>query len=142
MPGDGGLAAMFDGAFDHAQEGHVRQQDRFAGPAVDPDIVSARICQTPAVDTDAPILILGVGREVRFYGEVFRFPKGVEQRQIIVFLHERYQQGELWVSNEAILAELNLGGTRVRDKFKKSPAWGRLLTERSGLIGFCWPDQI
>lgn len=112
------------------------------GLAVDPDIVSARICQTPAVDTDAPISILGDGREVRFYSEVFRFPKGVEQRQIIIFLHERYQQGELWVSNEAILAELNLGGTRVRDKFKKSPAWGRLLTERSGLIGFCWPDQI
>lgn len=115
---------------------------RFAGGlAVDPGVVSARIWQTPAVDTDAPISIIGDGHEVRFYGEVFSFPKGLKQRQIIMSLYERYQRGELWVSNDELAVKVDLAGKRIRDTFKKNSAWGRLLAERGGMIGFCWPEQ-
>jgi hypothetical protein len=62
----------------------------------------------------------------------------VRQRQIICHIHERYRQGQRWTSTEEIVAALDLRpNARIRDFFKKSPAWNRLLTERNGMCGFC-----
>jgi hypothetical protein len=108
------------------------------GLALDPAVISARLDRLPLVDPSAPIVLIGDGKEVCLFGEMFRFPKGVRQRQIIRFMYERYQQGQLWTSTEEIVATLDLRPkARVRDFFKKSPAWNRLLTERNGMCGFC-----
>ncbi len=106
--------------------------------ALDPEILSARLDGAPAAAPEAPIVIIGEGREVRLFGRVFRFPKAVHQRRIIRFLYERYLQGELMVSSDEIVTELDLrDGARIRDFFKKSTAWNSLLTERGGMCGFC-----
>jgi hypothetical protein len=108
------------------------------GLALDPAMISSRLDRFPLVDTSNPIVLIGDGKEVRLFGEVFRFPKGVRQRQIIRFIHERYRQGQFWTSTEEIVATLELRtNARIRDFFKKSPAWNRLLTERNGMCGFC-----
>lgn len=108
------------------------------GLALDPAVIAARLDHLPLVDTGDPIVLIGDGKEVRFFGETFRFPKGVKQRQIIRHIHERYQQGQRWTSTDEIVTTLDLrANARIRDFFKKSPAWNRLLTERDGMCGFC-----
>lgn len=110
-----------------------------AGLVVDPEILAARLDGAqPRVVPDGPIEIIGGGKEVRLYGKSFLFKKGVTQRRIVTFLYERYLNGELQVSTDEIVAELELrDGARIRDLFKKSPAWNQLLTERNGMCGFC-----
>jgi hypothetical protein len=108
------------------------------GLALDPAVIAARLDRLPAADTSDPIVLIGDGKEVRLFGEVFRFPKGVRQREIIRLMYGRYQQGQLWTSTEEIVATLDLRSkARIRDFFKRSPAWNRLLTERNGMCGFC-----
>lgn len=108
------------------------------GLALDPAGIAARLDRLPVADTSDPIVLIGDGKEVRLFGETFRFPKGVRQRQIICHLHERYRQGHRWTSTEEIVTTLELrSNARIRDFFKKSPAWNRLLTERNGMCGFC-----
>jgi hypothetical protein len=113
-----------------------------SGISVDPAVLSLRLDRAPVDDGSEPLVVLAEGKEVRFLGEVFRFPKGLRQRQIICLLYQHYLVGELWVSSEEIAEQIGLGSnTRVRDVFKKSDAWNRLLTERNGLCGFCWPGD-
>ena len=108
------------------------------GLALDPAVISARLGRLPVGDTGDPIELIGDGKEVRFFGETFRFPKGVHQRQIIRLIHERYRQGQRWTSSEEIVTTLDLRpNARIRDFFKRSLAWNRLLTERNGMCGFC-----
>jgi hypothetical protein len=108
------------------------------GLALDPAVIAARLDRLPLVDTGDPIVLIGDGKEVRFFGETFRFPKGVKQRQIIRHIHERYRQGHRWTSTDEIVTTLDLrANARIRDFFKKSSAWNRLLTERNGMCGFC-----
>lgn len=108
------------------------------GFALDPAVIAARLDHLPLVDAGDPIVLIGDGKEVRFFGETFRFPKGVKQRQIIRHIHQRYRQGHRWTSTDEIVTTLDLrANARIRDFFKKSPAWNRLLTERDGMCGFC-----
>jgi hypothetical protein len=108
------------------------------GLVFDSDVIAARLDRLPLVDTGDPIVLIGDGKEVRFFGETFRFPKGVKQRQIIRHIHERYRQGHRWTSTDEIITTLDLrANARIRDFFKKSPAWNHLLTERDGMCGFC-----
>jgi hypothetical protein len=108
------------------------------GLVLDPEVIAACLGRLPVGGSDDPIVLIGDGKEVRFFGETFRFPKGVRQRQIICFIHERYRQGQLWSTTEEIVTTLDLrANARIRDFFKKSKAWDRLLTERNGLCGFC-----
>ena len=70
---------------------------------------------------------------------MFRFPKGEQQRRIILALKSHYDSGEFWVSSARLIAELDLRpNARLRDFFKKSnpPAWGQLLIEKNGMVGF------
>lgn len=108
------------------------------GLALDPAVIAARLDRLPLADSGDSIVLIGDGKEVRFFGETFRFPKGVKQRQIIRHIHERYRQGQRWTSTDEIVTTLDLrANARIRDFFKKSPAWNRLLTERDGMCGFC-----
>ena len=108
------------------------------GLSLNPEILAARLDRPPANEDKAPIVVIADGREVRLLGQVFRFPKGVNQRRIICLLFERYLQGQYWVSSDEIVTELDLrDGARIRDFFKKSPAWGHLLIEHGGMCGFC-----
>jgi len=108
------------------------------GLALDPAVISARLDHLPLIDASEPIVLLGDGKEVRLFGETFQFPKGVRQRQIIRHIYERYRQGQRWTSTEEIVTALDLRpNARIRDFFKKSPAWNHLLTERNGMCGFC-----
>jgi hypothetical protein len=107
--------------------------------AIDPAVIVARLDGTPILDLDAPLVVLADGKEVRFQGETFHFARGVKQRQVVRLLHKRYLAGVLWTSSDEIAEELELSsGTRIRDLFKKHPAWNRLLTERNGMCGFCF----
>jgi hypothetical protein len=109
------------------------------GLAIDPQIISARFDRVRMADSNEAIVLIGDAREVRFFGETFRFPRGVRQRQIIGFIHDRYRRGQRWTSTDEIVAALDLrANARIRDYFKKSPAWNRLLTERKGMCGFCF----
>ena len=101
-------------------------------------MLAARLDRLPASEDKVPLVVIADGREVRLLGRIFRFPKGVDQRRIICLLYERYLRGQYWVSTDEIVAELDLrDGARIRDFFKKSPAWGHLLIERGGMCGFC-----
>lgn len=105
---------------------------------LNPAVIAGRLDGLSAVDEAGPVVLIGDGKEVRLYGETFRFRKGVHQRQIIRHLHQRLRQGHRWTSTEEIIAALDLRErARIRDFFKKSPAWDRLLTERNGMCGFC-----
>lgn len=109
-----------------------------AGLVIDPEILAARLDGVEHRASTGPIEIIGDGREVRLFGKSFLLKKGVTQRRIVMFLYERYLNGELQVSTEEIVAELDLRtGARIRDFFKKSPTWNKLLIERNGTCGFC-----
>ena len=82
--------------------------------------------------------VFGDGREVHLQGEVFSFPRGDTQRRVIMLLYDAYLKGETKVLSSRIVTELDLGpSTRLRDVFKRHPAWGRLLSEAAGMCGFC-----
>jgi hypothetical protein len=109
------------------------------GLAMEPAVIAARLDRLPIADM-GPIVVIGEGKEVCFFGETFRFPKGVQQRQIISYIHKRYQEGQRWTSTDEIVTTLELRtNARIRDFFKKSSAWNRLLTEQNGMCGFCLP---
>jgi hypothetical protein len=94
-------------------------------------------------DPGDPVTVIGEGREVRLYGEVFLFPKGVQQRRIIRAVHQRYLDGERRISWTELVEELNLADrSRLRDYFKNNnqPVIGRLLYEGGGMVGFCLRD--
>ena len=108
------------------------------GLEINPAIIAARLNRRPAVD-DADLQIIDDCREVRLYKETFKFQRGIKQRDIIRFMHDRLTEGKDWVSSAEILTELELPDkTRIRDIFKGNRAWGRLLTERNGMCGFCF----
>jgi hypothetical protein len=110
---------------------------------IDPAVLSLRLGQLPVLDSQQPIAILADGKEVHFLGQVFRFPRGIHQRAVIRFLYDQYLAGQLWTSSELILESLDdvSPKTRLRDLFKGNRAWNRLLTERAGMCGFCFPDH-
>ena len=110
---------------------------------IDREILAARFDRMPARRIAGPLEIIADGREVRLFEQTFNFKKGVQQRRIIMLLYEHYQDGERWVSTDKIVAELDLrDGARIRDFFKKSPSWNRLLTEHSGMCGFCLDGPV
>jgi hypothetical protein len=112
------------------------------GLALDPSLIAARLHRLPEVQSNEPLLVFADGREVQFFGESFRFPKGVQQRRIICYMHKRYQSGELTVSEDRLIVDLDLPRkARVRDYLKTHAAWGRLLTVRNGVCSFCWPAK-
>lgn len=110
-----------------------------AGLTVDTGNLASRLGGSPPARGQEPIEIVGDGRVVWFYGEKFEFPRGEKQRLVIVYLYEQYLAGAYEVPAAEILSELDLD-TRIDKLFKDSPAWNRLLTQRSGMVGFCWPD--
>jgi len=108
------------------------------GVTVSPLAMKAHLAQVH-VERRGEVLILEAGgRVVHLYGETFQFLKGVHQRAIVKLLYDRYLAGERWVPSHEIVVELNLrDNARIRDYFKKHPAWNRLLIERNGMCGFC-----
>ena len=111
--------------------------------AIDPEALLAQLDRRPTPTSNDPLVIIADGKEVWLYDQVFRFPKGVHQRRIILKLRERYLAGERRVSSTWLIEELGLRpGARTRDFFKKTnpPAWGRLLGEKDGMVGFCLRD--
>jgi hypothetical protein len=107
-----------------------------AGFAIDTDIISGVLTgirpQRPAqlIDPSSDFRI------VRALGQTFTF-KGDKQRRIIGYMYPRWLDGDDRVSVAEIIAELDLPGqTRIRDIFKKHPAWNVLLTEKEGSARF------
>lgn len=108
---------------------------------LDGTVLALRLDYVPLPNPEKPIEVFAEGREVHFYGAIFHFTKGFRQREVVNLLYQRHLQGERWVSSAGIVDELEWDPkTRIRDIFKKSPAWGHLLTERHGMCGFCIPD--
>jgi hypothetical protein len=105
--------------------------------ALDPAVIALRLAAV-APESAESIKVVAGGREVHFMGRTFQF-KGQRQREVVCYLHERYLDSELRVSSQEILEHLDFApGTRIRDVFKDSPAWNKLLTEKSGMCGFCF----
>jgi hypothetical protein len=74
-------------------------------------------------------------RIVRALGQTFTF-KGDKQRSILEYMYHKWLDGEDRVSVAEMIADLDVPAkTRVRDVFKKHPAWDVLLTEKQGS---CW----
>lgn len=72
---------------------------------------------------------------VRALGRSFTF-NGDKQRRIIEYMYLRWLDGHDRVRTAEIIADLDLPErTRIRDDFKKHPAWNVLLTEKNGS---CW----
>ena len=52
-------------------------------------------------------------------------------------MYTKFLEGVFSVSTAEIVAELDLGeNTRIRDLFRKNPAWEILLSERGGACKF------
>jgi hypothetical protein len=108
-------------------------------PEIDDDVLSLLLDRVPTAHPKGPIEVFADGKEVRFFGETYKFRRGGRQREIICLLYKRYLNDELWVSSEEIIEELELGPkARIRDYFKRNAAWKKLLTERDGMCGFCF----
>jgi hypothetical protein len=76
-------------------------------------------------------------RVVRALGQTFHFKRGEQQRRIIEYMYQRWLDGDDRVSVAEIIAELDLPErTRMRDTFKRHPAWRVLLTEEDGSLRF------
>ncbi|MGD9924945.1 MAG: hypothetical protein AB7V13_26375 [Pseudorhodoplanes sp.] len=104
---------------------------------IDPNRIAARLSQRPLAG-EGDLQVIADGKLVKFFGETFRFERGVKQREIIRYLFKEYQNGRLLVSSAQIVAELDYPPqTRIRDIFKNSPAWSKLLAEQNGMCGFC-----
>jgi hypothetical protein len=109
---------------------------------IPPDTIALRLEQRPAIQPDEIITLIADGKEVVFKGDRYHFVKGLRQRAVIKELYVRYRAGEYWVSSAEVAHEAGLSEkTRIRDAFKDHPAWGRLLTEREGMCGFCFDEE-
>jgi hypothetical protein len=110
--------------------------------AIPRSLITSRLGHAPIADDDEPLQVLGDGREVRFYGQRFTFPRGGKQRQVVNHLYERYKLGERGVATDEIIIHLDLPlGTRLHRLFNKNRAWGHLLTVKNGICSFCWPEE-
>jgi hypothetical protein len=105
------------------------------GFAIDTDVISGVLSgirpQRPArlIDPSPDFRI------VRALGQTFTF-KGDKQRTIVEYMYQKWLEGECRVSTAEMIAEMGLPARmRVRDNFKKHPAWNVLLTEKRGS---CW----
>ena len=113
-----------------------------AGFSLDAGILASLLGGNVPARGQEPLEIIGDGRTVWFYGEKYEFPRGDTQRRVIVHLYEKYLEGVYAVPAAEIIADLNLGEKiRIDKLFKGSRAWNSLLTMRSGLCSFCWPDK-
>jgi hypothetical protein len=111
--------------------------------SIDPGYLVDELDQRPTkARGDLPV-ILADGREVRFRGEAFRFPRGEKQRRVIKLLHDGAAAGQRSASSAEIVTVLDFEPrTRIRDIFKNSPAWGRLIHESAGICSFCWSTEF
>jgi hypothetical protein len=112
-------------------------RDDVRGPAIDTDIISGVL---NGIRPQRPARLIDPSpdfRLVRALGKSFHFKKGEQQRRIIEYMYQRWLDGDDRVSVAEIVAELDLPeGTRIRDTFKKHPAWGVLLAEEDGSARF------
>jgi hypothetical protein len=107
------------------------------GLAVDGGILAARLSARPTSDGE-PLTVSADARIVRLYDQTFEFPRADKQRHVILYMYRRYEEGDRHVPTADIIAELDLAyGARIRDLFKGSRAWGKLLTEGNGVCRFC-----
>jgi hypothetical protein len=106
------------------------------GFAIDTDIISGVL---NGIRPHRPAQLIDPSpdfRIVRALGQTFTF-KGDKQRRIIEYMYQRWLDGDDRVSVAEIIAELDLPArTRIRDIFKKHPAWNVLLTEKEGSARF------
>ena len=115
---------------------------REAALKLDASLIAMRMDELPGAEVQGPFWVNADCREVHFYGTKFSFAKGLKQRDVVRVLHEYHLRGERQVSAAKIISDLDWDPkTRLRDIFKGHPAWGRLLNERSGMCGFCFPDK-
>jgi hypothetical protein len=105
------------------------------GLAIDADIISGVLS---GIRPQGPAQLIEPSpdfRIVRALGQTFTF-KGDKQRTIVEYIYQKWRDGEDRVSTAEMIADLGLPErTRVRDDFKKHPAWDVLLTEKQGS---CW----
>ena len=122
----------------------VSMEDMVVGSdtlVLDSAVLAARL-SAPAFDRRAgsPLLVEADGRYVMLNGKAFRFRKGDRQPAIVLYLYQRYLEGELTVSVARLAEDIGLSAkSRIRDNFK-GPA-GRLvmtelLFEKGGMCGF------
>jgi hypothetical protein len=106
------------------------------GFAIDADVISGVLS---GIHPQRPAQLIDPSpdfRIVRALGQTFTF-KGDKQRRIIEYMYQRWLDGDDRVSVAEIIAELDLPAkTRIRDIFKKHPAWNVLLTEKEGSARF------
>jgi hypothetical protein len=106
-----------------------------AGFAIDTDIISGVLSGIRPQGQAQLIEPSSDFRIVRALGQTFTF-KGDKQRTIVEYMYQKWLDGEDRVSTAEMIAELGLPARmRVRDNFKKHPAWDVLLTEK---LGSCW----
>jgi hypothetical protein len=107
-----------------------------AGFAIDTDVIGGVLS---GIRPQRPARLIDPSpdsRIVRALGQTFTF-KGDKQRRIIEYMYQRWLDGDDRVSVAEIIAELDLPAkTRIRDIFKKHPAWNVLLTEKEGSARF------
>lgn len=106
------------------------------GLAIDTDVISGVLS---GIRPQRPAQLINPSpdfRIVRALGQTFTF-KGDKQRRILEEMYRRWLDGDDRVSVAEIIAELDLSAkTRIRDIFKKHPAWNVLLTEQEGSARF------
>lgn len=107
------------------------------GLTLDPDRIAACLDRSIAPIPADRIVLLAGGKEIVFFGSSYSFAKGMHQRRIVRLIYDRYSAGDHPLSVEYVVAELDLRPTaRIRDFFKKHPAWGVMLFEKDGKCGF------
>jgi hypothetical protein len=110
---------------------------------IDPAALSIRLGDVRIQDVDGePIKLIDDARTVILLGQTFRI-RGLLQRDLIKRLHSHYLIGEHPVACAKLLEDIEAGDqTRIKDLFRRSPAWGHLLMERRGMCGFCLPGVL
>jgi hypothetical protein len=107
------------------------------GLTLDSSRVAASLDRSISARPSDPITLLADGKEVVFFGRSYSFAKGTQQRRILQLLYDHYREGEHSLSVDYVIAELELRpNARIRDFFKKHPAWGIMLFEKGGKCGF------
>jgi len=100
-------------------------------------VVALRLQGLSREEAKRPLYVSPDGRFVVLHGTRFEFPRGDKVRQVLIYMYAKYIEGVFSVSTAEIVAELDLGeSTRVRDLFRKNPAWEVLLSERGGACRF------
>jgi hypothetical protein len=113
--------------------------------AIDKAVLARRLID-PVIGgrRDEALVIEADGHVVRFFGKEFRFPKSQRQREIILYLDRRYQEGRSFVSVAEIVTQLDLPiSARIRDYFKGAAGkrtMSELLFEKEGMCGFRFED--